>query len=51
MKIKVSLSIGYPTAIRTDVLEVEDYLTDEEIDEEVSEWANNYIDFGWVRLD
>lgn len=46
-RIKVSLSIGYPTATRRDVLEVEDGATDEEIQETAEEWANQYIDFGW----
>ncbi len=45
--IHVHLSIGFPTASREDELEVEDDATEDEIEEVVREWANNYIEFGW----
>jgi hypothetical protein len=46
-RIYVSLSIGYPSAKHEDVLEVEDDATDESIDEEVRDWAHNYIEWYW----
>lgn len=45
--IYVHLSIGYPTACHDDELEVPDDATEEEIDEIVSEWAHNYIEYSW----
>lgn len=49
MVIDVYLTIGYPGADHKDELEVEDDATDDQIDQEVSEWAHNYIEFGWSR--
>lgn len=45
--IKWTLSIGYPTAVVEDELEVEDDTTDEEIEEIINELANNYISIDW----
>jgi hypothetical protein len=45
--IYVHLSIGYPTATHSDELEFEDEATDEEINRDVQEWANNYIEISW----
>ncbi len=45
--IYVHLSIGYPTAVRDDEIEVEDDATDEQIDQDVQEWAGNYIETSW----
>jgi hypothetical protein len=50
MEIKVRLSIGYPTASHEDIIEVPDDFTDEQIWDEVDDWANNYIDKGWKRI-
>lgn len=50
MEIKAILSIGYPTAKHTGIIEVDDNATDEDIDEEVQIWANNYIDIGWKKV-
>jgi len=47
MQIEVYLSIGFPTAEHHDTIEVEDDLTEDQIAEEVREWAYNYIDYGW----
>ena len=49
MKIKVGLSIGYCNADRDDEIEVEDGSSDEEIQEEVSYWASNYIETWWEK--
>jgi hypothetical protein len=54
-KIRVTLSIGYPTATRVDIIDVDDTEyqeceTDEEREDLLQlywqEWANNYIDGG-----
>lgn len=49
LKIKVGLSIGF-VADRDDEIEVEDDLTDEEIEIEVRDWANNYIETWWEKV-
>jgi len=50
MRVKVSLSIGFPSATRKETLDLPDELTDEEIDEEVQQWAMEFMDFGWVKV-
>jgi len=50
IKIKVYLSIGFYDSIREEVLELDDGVTDEEIEEEVRDWKNNYIEWGWKKL-
>jgi hypothetical protein len=55
MKVKVILSIGYPSADHRDVIEIPDEelegLTESEredvINENVREWADNYIEIDW----
>ena len=49
MTVKVSLSIGYPSACRNDELEIDDDATEEQIDEIVQEWAQNYINVSWKK--
>lgn len=51
MKVKVRLSIGYVGAVRKAVLDVDDDLTDDELDEIVRDWAHNYIEWGFERVD
>jgi len=60
MKVKVKLSIGFPTACLTDVLEVDQYDYDaceteeqkqELIDEYVNEWTWNYIEISQEILE
>lgn len=48
--IKVKLSIGYPTAVHRDELEVEDDATEADIEQVVSEWAWNYIAIDWDEV-
>lgn len=48
--IKVRLSIGYPTAVRSDELEVEDDATEADIDQIVREWADEHIDTRWEEV-
>jgi len=40
----VRLSIGYPTAIHEDEIEVEDDATQEQMEEAANEWAQEYIE-------
>lgn len=49
--LKVVLSIGFPTAVRKDTLELEDDATPEEMEEAVQQWANEYISISWDRID
>lgn len=51
MDVKVKLSIGYPSACHEDELEVPDDATDEDIEREVQEWAGNYIETSWHRME
>ena len=46
-KVRVKLSIGYPSATHTDVIEIDDDLTDKEIGDAVRDWAENYIEIDW----
>lgn len=50
MQISVSLGIGYAGANHTDVLDIGDSATEDQINEEVQEWANNYIEISWKRV-
>lgn len=55
MDIKVSLSIGYPGAVREDIITIEDEalkglakkMRNAVIDGAVEEWAWNYIELDW----
>lgn len=59
MKINATLSIGFPDATYEDVIEIDDEelegLTEEEkkerFEEEVKEWAWNYIEIWWEEDD
>ncbi len=59
MKIKVKLSIGFHGADHEDILEIDDSelegMTEEQIDEylqnETQEWANEYIDCWYDKID
>jgi trans-2-enoyl-CoA reductase len=58
MKIKVVLTIGYPTADREDILEIDDSelegMTQDEkekhLQECTEEWANEYIDYWYEEI-
>lgn len=50
MKIKVGLSIGYPTAKHEDVIEVPDDATDEECEEACIEWSYNFVNTYWEKV-
>lgn len=59
MDIKVTLTIGFPGATREDIITIEDDdlkdLADEQrtkaINEAVEEWAWNYIELDWEKVD
>jgi hypothetical protein len=48
---RFTLSIGFPTAEHDDEVELDDGLTDEEVYEEWTQWAWNYIDGGPEKID
>jgi hypothetical protein len=50
-RIEASLDIGYCGAKYETEFEFEDNITEEEIDEIVTEWANNYINIGWKEVE
>ena len=50
VKYKFTLSIGYPTAKRSEIIELDDDMSEEEIEEVWIEWCNNFIDGGWSKL-
>jgi len=47
MKVKMTLSIGFPVATRKEIIELDDDMTDDELHEEWELWSNNYIDGGF----
>ena len=49
MRVNVHLSIGFAGAEHRDTLEFDDDATDENIEAEVQEWANNYIETWWEK--
>jgi len=51
MKVRFTLSIGYPGAKHVDEMEFPDDTTDDEIDEEYQGWCSNYLDGSWEKLD
>lgn len=49
MLVKFVLSIGYPIAKQEDELEFPDDITDEQLDEALQDWQNNFIDSYWEK--
>jgi hypothetical protein len=47
MKVQFTLSIGFPSALRSEVVEFEDFTLDEEIEDYYQEWCNGFFDGGW----
>jgi hypothetical protein len=45
------LNIGFPTAIREETFEFEDDATNEYIEEEIRDWMNNYLDWGFQEIE
>jgi hypothetical protein len=51
MKIKIFVHNGLVGCTKTDIIEVDDDLTDEQIDQECQEHVlSNMIEFGWDRI-
>lgn len=48
MKIKFSISMGRNA--REEIVEFEEGATDEEIDQGLIDWMNNYVDCGWSKV-
>lgn len=51
MKIRMHLTIGYAVGNHETIEEVDDDISEDELDDMVSEWAHNYIEFGWQKLE
>lgn len=49
-KIKFFFSNGTQTK-QEDIFEYNDDVTSEEIDRDLKDWVNNYIDYGWYDLE
>ncbi len=48
--LKIYLTIGFPGAMHRDEIEVEDDATEEQIEEEVRDWAMNHVEWGWTEV-
>lgn len=51
MRVKFYLSIGLAGATRTDIVEVPDNFSEEDIEEEYQIWKNDYIEACWDILE
>lgn len=47
---KFTLGIGIVGCNREEVVEIESYATDDEIEEVYQEWRNQFLTGGWKRL-
>lgn len=46
-KVKFTLSIGIVGAKQEETFEYDDDVSEDEIDDDYSDWVSNYIDGGW----
>jgi len=46
-KVKAVLNFGYAWGEREEILEFDDDVTDEEIEEEVNQWAWSFLNLRW----
>lgn len=51
MRVEFKLSIGFPTAIRSEVMEYPDDVEDEELEADWLAWIHEHIDGGPKRLE
>lgn len=51
MKVRFTLSIGFPGAEIEQIVEFEDNLTKEELEIEWQEWAGNYIEGSYMEVE
>ena len=45
-----TLSIGFAGAVRREVFEYEDDVTEDDLEVDYIEWRNNYLDGGWHEV-
>jgi len=50
VKIKAILDIGYYTARQEEIFDVDDNATEKEIEELVTDWANEHIYIDWRKV-
>lgn len=50
-KIRACCSIGYRGAEHKEEFEFEDEVTDDEIDDEIYEWAKQFLETWWEKVD
>lgn len=50
-KIKFHLNTGYAGCLHEDILEFEDDITEEQIEYELEQWANDQIDAWWEEIE
>lgn len=50
-KVKFSLGAGFAGCRHKETIEFEDDVMDEEIEADYQEWAQNYMDSGWVVIE
>lgn len=50
MKVQFTLSIGFVGARHKEVVELDDDMTEDELDAAWTEWSQFYIDGGWEVL-
>lgn len=46
-KVKAYLAVCFANTIHEEILEVEDDMSEKEIDNVVKNWADCFIDYGW----
>lgn len=50
-KIEFYLGIGYANAEHIEILEFDDDVSEEEIDQTLEDWSNNYIEISWNEVE
>ena len=50
-KYRAFMSIGFPTAKREEEFEFEDDATEAEIEQEVRDWMENYLEWGFYEIE
>jgi hypothetical protein len=51
VKVRAFLSIGFANGNREEVLELEEGLTEEQVEEAVMEWKNEHVEWSYERID
>jgi hypothetical protein len=50
VRVRFTCSIGFNNANQEEIVELDDDLTDDEIEEEYGQWRANFLDGCWTRL-